>query len=114
MNVWGEADPGEAITVIGSWSEQAVETVAGDGGARAVQLETPSANTDGTTYTVTIQGDNTIALKNVAIGEVWIMSGQSNADVTTTGNVEGAEEAIAGARYDQIRAHRAVVRLPQR
>ena len=82
VNVWGEANPGEAIAVTGSWSGQSVETVAGDDGAWSVQLQTPAANQEEITYTVTIQGENTITLKNVAIGEVWIMSGQSNAAIT--------------------------------
>ncbi len=83
-----------------------METVAGSNGAWAVRLQTLVANTEGATYTLTVEGKNVITLENVAIGEVWIISGQSNANVTMTGNVEGGVVAAQHARYQQIRLMR--------
>jgi sialate O-acetylesterase len=53
-------------------------------------------------YTLTIKGKNTITLKNVYVGEVWICSGQSNMEwpVSLTRN---ADEAIEKAKNPKIR-----------
>ncbi|MFC1497414.1 sialate O-acetylesterase [Verrucomicrobiota bacterium] len=83
--VWGRADPGEEVTVTGSWG-QSVSTKAGEdgnpsspGGFAAarwmVKLQTPEA---GSGHSITVKGNNIIELKNVASGDVWLCSGQSN------------------------------------
>ena len=72
--VWGKADPGEKVTVTGSWGESAKAT-AGEKGDWMVKLQTPPA---GGPHTLTIKGRNSIEIKNVLSGEVWLCSGQSN------------------------------------
>jgi sialate O-acetylesterase len=72
--VWGRADAGEKVSVTGSWG-QSETTTADEAGKWMVKLQTPSA---GGPYTLTIQGDNTVEIKNVLSGEVWFCSGQSN------------------------------------
>ena len=74
--IWGRADAGEKVTVTGSWGKTATAT-ADEAGNWSVRLKTPSA---GGPYTLTIQGDNTVEIKNVLSGEVWFCSGQSNMD----------------------------------
>jgi sialate O-acetylesterase len=74
--VWGRADAGEKVIVTGSWGESAA-TTADESGKWSVKLKTPKA---GGPYTLTIQGNNTVELKNVLSGEVWFCSGQSNMD----------------------------------
>ena len=74
--VWGTADAGEKVTVTGSWGATA-NTTAGASGKWMVKLETPKA---GGPYTLTIQGNNTVEIKDVLSGEVWFCSGQSNMD----------------------------------
>ena len=74
--VWGTADAGEKVTVTGSWGETA-NTTADASGKWMVKLETPKA---GGPYTLTIQGNNTLEIKDVLSGEVWFCSGQSNMD----------------------------------
>ncbi len=49
-----------------------------------------------------VAGDQTIAVDNVLVGEVWICSGQSNMQWPLTRTFE-AEKAIAAADYPQIR-----------
>ena len=73
--LWGWADPGEKITVRGSWQAKTATTVTGANGRWQVNLHTAKA---GGPYTVTISGNNTIELKNIMLGEVWLCSGQSN------------------------------------
>ena len=74
--VWGIADAGEKVTVTGSWGKSAKATTADDG-KWMVKLKTPKA---GGPHTITIQGDNTLEIKDVLSGEVWFCSGQSNMD----------------------------------
>ena len=99
--VWGWADVGEKVTVTGSWGESAA-TVTGDDGKWQVAVKTPSA---GGPLTLTIQGKNTIELKNVLSGEVWLCSGQSNMGMTVNSS-NNAKEEKAAADYPQIRLFR--------
>jgi sialate O-acetylesterase len=70
--VWGTASEGEKVTV--SMQGQTVSTVAKNG-KWEVALEPIPA---GGPYTMTIQGNNTITLNDIMVGEVWLASGQSN------------------------------------
>jgi sialate O-acetylesterase len=79
---WGKADPGEKVKVELGWTDaDGKDNVTGgqattdkDGNWR-VTLPPQKAQT---AITLHIEGKNKIALKNVAVGEVWVCSGQSN------------------------------------
>jgi hypothetical protein len=45
-------------------------------------VQTPAA---GGPYTITFNGQNTVVLDNILIGEVWICSGQSNMEMMSNG-----------------------------
>ena len=79
--VWGWADPGEKVTVKGSWQWFLGKSVKADkDGVWKVYLKTPKA---GRTVSLKVKGsDNEIVLKDVLVGEVWICSGQSNMQST--------------------------------
>lgn len=105
VGVWGWADPGEQVSVKGSWGGQARATT-DDRGRWRVDLATPEA---GGPHTLTIQGDTTVTLSDVLVGEVWLCSGQSNMEMPV-GNirpgytgVDNAEEEIAAAEWPEIR-----------
>ena len=71
--VWGTARDGEPVTV--EFAGQKVSTVVQDG-TWLVRLQPMPANA--TPQTMTIRGDNTVTVKNVLVGDVWVASGQSN------------------------------------
>ena len=79
--VWGKADPGEkvAVKLVQDRADSATDTelaaVTGEDGHWTVKLPGQRA---GTGYTLTVKGKNTVAFKNVAVGDVWVCSGQSN------------------------------------
>lgn len=78
LRVWGKASPGEKITVrLEREGQPAVTATAttDDKGRWSVELPAQKA---GTGFTLIVQGQNTVTFKNVAVGEVWICSGQSN------------------------------------
>jgi sialate O-acetylesterase len=95
--VWGWADPGEKVTVRVLGQTQTAEP--GEGGKWTVKL---AALKTGGPITVTISGKNTVTLRNVLVGEVWLCSGQSNMQFNV-GSCNQAQEEIAAANYPQIR-----------
>jgi sialate O-acetylesterase len=73
--LWGWSNAAEKIIVTLSWNGK-IDSVTANGDARwSLKISTPEA---GGPYTITLKGQNTIVLKNILIGEVWICSGQSN------------------------------------
>ena len=98
--LWGWADPGEKIKVKASWQWFfGKSTKADKDGKWKIAVKTPKA---GGPYTITIKAGNTIILKNILSGEVWICSGQSNMEMGMTVTNNAAEE-IAKADYPNIR-----------
>jgi sialate O-acetylesterase len=96
--VWGKADPGEAVAV--SFAGQTKKTVAGADGTWRVQLDPLKANA--TPATLLVKGKNTIELKDILVGEVWLVAGQSNMQFTLAETREAAT-AIAEASHPLLR-----------
>ena len=96
--IWGQADPGEVVTV--KFAGQSKKVIAGADGKWLVRLDSLKANA--TPATMVISGKNTIELKDVLVGEVWLMSGQSNMQRLLSETADGAA-AIAAANHPQIR-----------
>lgn len=95
--IWGWDDPGTEVTV--SIGDQSVTGKAGADGRWMVDLKPMKA---GGPHTLTIKGTNEVALENVAIGEVWLCSGQSNMEWTVNSS-DNAQEEKAAANYPMIR-----------
>lgn len=75
---WGSYTPNKEITVNGSWGSKST-CVADNKGKWKLTIDTPNA---GGPYEVTIHTDsNTLFIKDVLIGEVWLASGQSNMEM---------------------------------
>ena len=72
--VWGMADKGETVTV--TFNKKQYTTVADDQGCWRVDLPKMKA---GGPYVLTV---NSLQLTDILIGDVWLLSGQSNIDVT--------------------------------
>lgn len=72
LPVWGTARDGEKVTV--ELAGQTASTAAKNG-KWSVEFSPLKA---GGPYTLTIKGDNTVVIKDVLVGEVWLCSGQSN------------------------------------
>ncbi|MDP6114782.1 MAG: sialate O-acetylesterase [Planctomycetota bacterium] len=104
INIWGKADVGEKVTV--SLNGKSVTTHARED--RAWRLALPAMKTDGKTHTLKVQGNNTIELQNILIGEVWLCSGQSNMGRPVPG------AAIEKANYPNIRLFHVNGKTPRR
>jgi sialate O-acetylesterase len=73
VSIWGTAAPDEKVVV--RFLGQEVAATADKEGKWSVKLAALKA---GGPHELTVAGQNTIALKNVMVGEVWLCSGQSN------------------------------------
>lgn len=75
VNVWGQATPGESITL--RFQEQTKKVIADEAGQWFAQLDELTATKKA--QRLTVKGrKNKIELNNILIGEVWLVSGQSN------------------------------------
>lgn len=93
--IWGTAKDGEKITV--KMQNQTATTTAKNG-RWMVKLKPLKA---GGPFTLTISGDNELAIKDVLVGEVWLCSGQSNMAFALS-RAANANEAIPAATDPQL------------
>jgi sialate O-acetylesterase len=94
--VWGTAAEGEEVTV--EFQGQKVSTKT-QGGKWRVDLKPLQ---EGEPANMKISGQNTVVLKDLLVGEVWLASGQSNM-VWTVNNSDKAQEEIASANFPKIK-----------
>ncbi len=100
VTVWGWGNPGEEVSVTGSWNQETVKTKASNLAQWQVKLKTPAA---GGPFTVAVKGHNAINLTDVLIGEVWLCSGQSNMEWTTQAGIDKGAPEIPKANFPSIR-----------
>ncbi|MCB1278514.1 sialate O-acetylesterase [Prosthecobacter sp.] len=98
VRVWGTGEVGEDVKV--TFGDQTHSSVTDPAGQWSVTLNPMNANA--TPADLVVAGKNTITIKNVLVGEVWICSGQSNMQWTVQ-QAGKAEEEIAAANHPQIR-----------
>ena len=96
--IWGNADPGETVTV--RFAGQSKKTTAFPDGKWIIKLDPLPANA--TPATMIVSGKNTIELKNILVGEVWLVAGQSNMQRLLSETANG-EAAVAAADRPLIR-----------
>jgi sialate O-acetylesterase len=99
--VWGAAVVGEKVTV--RIQGQEVTAAADQSGKWIVWLKPLKA---GGPFELSIQGSNTIQLRDVFVGEVWVCSGQSNMEWPLS-RTRDAKKAIAASANPNIRLFKA-------
>ena len=105
VNIWGKAKKNQELVIYTSWSSKIIRTIVKDDGSWEVKIKTPSA---GGPYNIQVTCDGeTKTINNILIGEVWLASGQSNMEMTLSGNnrepVNGSLDAIANSNNTKIR-----------
>ena len=99
--IWGKADPGEAVTV--KFRGQEKSTKAAADGTWRLELDPLEA---GGPDELTISASNTVTIKDVLTGEVWVGSGQSNM-AGNAANYAKRDETLAkllsGTPYPKLR-----------
>ena len=96
--VWGKADAGEAVTV--TLNKKKVATVADTDGRWRVDLPQMKA---GGPFELKV---NDLSIDDVFIGDVWLLSGQSNIDVTIERVYPNYTDEIDDFSLDKVRLFR--------
>lgn len=96
IKLWGYADNNENIKVTFAGITQ---TTTASSGKWSITFPAMRA---GGPYSIIIAGNNTIELKDILIGDVWICSGQSNMEFNLQ-DAENADEEVKNAAYSSIR-----------
>lgn len=97
IQVWGWAKASESVTV--TLNGATARTKADKNGNWRLSLK---AMSHGGPYELVVKGKNTITLRNILIGDIWVGSGQSNMEWTIK-DTNHAKEEIANANHPQIR-----------
>ncbi|MCS7024656.1 MAG: sialate O-acetylesterase [Bryobacteraceae bacterium] len=97
IRIWGWAEGGERVKV--TFLGQTEQASASAEGAWEVWLSPVRA---GGPYELTISASNTITVRNVLVGEVWVASGQSNMAWALRAS-QNAPQEIAQANHPAIR-----------
>lgn len=108
--VWGQADANEKIVV--QFHNQKKRIKADKSGKWMVRLDPEIA---GGPFQLIVKAKNTIQIKNILVGEVWLCSGQSNMEWDVSQSLYGKEE-IASANNPfirQIKISHEINSLPQ-
>ncbi len=100
VNVWGWADPGEIVTLSGTWSTLAQVTTADESGRWSARVKTGPA---GGPHQILIRGKNDLVVDDVLLGEVWVCGGQSNMEWTMDACAPLYVEEKAAASHPEIR-----------
>ncbi|MCL5271555.1 MAG: sialate O-acetylesterase [bacterium] len=94
--IWGKAADGEKVTVEFQGKKETAQAREGHWMVTFGDLQ------PGGPFTMTVAGENTIEIKNILVGDVWLSSGQSNMAFMVAAAKNGAEE-IARSANPKIR-----------
>jgi sialate O-acetylesterase len=97
IHIWGFASPKERVTI--TFNNKSIHIIAAENGKWNAILPKMSA---GGPYNMTLKAKNTIVLRDILIGDVWICSGQSNMEFALQTGLNASQE-IAEANYPNIR-----------
>jgi len=98
--IWGSAAPGEEVTV--TLASKTAKGQADANGRWSLRLDPLPA---GGPFELAVSGTNRIRLRDVLVGEVWIVAGQSNAELPLI-STDGGKEFAAKAKSARLRFFR--------
>lgn len=100
VNIWGHAEPNEEITLTADFLDREYKVKANSEAKFSIAFPTSK---EGGPYTIKIKGYNEVILKDVLLGEVWLMSGQSNMEMSAAWGIQNGEEEASKAQEPNIR-----------
>ena len=92
-NLWGTATPGEKVQV--ALADAQAETVAGADGKWKLSMDLTRVGPG--PFVLTVTGNNTLTIKDVVVGEVWLAAGQSNMAFQLQKTIGYTEESTRSA-----------------
>lgn len=100
VKIWGWAKAMEPVTLKASWSEEIFETKANNHAYWEFVISTPDIRQ---AQEIVLRGYNEVKISNILLGEVWLLSGQSNMEWSFNSGITHEEKALEIANNDQIR-----------
>jgi sialate O-acetylesterase len=101
VTIWGWANPGEHVRLVGSWNPSDTIVVKSDNQSFwTAKLPTVDA---GGPYALTAMDGEKTTLQNILLGEVWLCSGQSNMEWSVNHGIKNGEAEAAAAKNPNIR-----------
>jgi len=105
VSIWGEAVPNSNIKIFSEWGQE-LKIKSNTDGSWIGKLSTPDAG--GPFYLKINSAKETLIIRDLLIGEVWLASGQSNMEMTLTGyppndTILNYRYEIKNANYSKIR-----------
>lgn len=91
--IWGKAEAGEKVSA--TFGKARSETTADSNGNWRMALDL--SQIEGEAGVLSVQGKNSIEIKDVLIGEVWVCSGQSNMEFPLSRSSDAEKEMASGA-----------------
>lgn len=110
---WGWSEPNANITISCSWDNEVHKVTATKQAKWNTLIKTPAA---GGPYTITITEHNVLVLHYVMIGEVWLLSGQSNMEWTPGSGIDNKDKEVTESNIPfihHIRIPKAQADYPQ-
>jgi sialate O-acetylesterase len=104
LHLWGQATPGQTLSV--ELGGHKASTRVGADGRWRVQLAPLPA---GGPHRLLVKGDGTVELRDVLIGDVWLLGGQSNMEWPLAATDTGPQE-VASPQNPQLRQLRVPLR----
>lgn len=98
VKIWGWASPNESIEL--DFKGKKYNTTTSQEGKWSIQLPSQKA---GGPFEMTLKGTNTITLKNILFGDVWLCSGQSNMELPMDRLKDKYKDVIAKSENSNIR-----------
>ena len=98
--IWGSGNPREEITLKADFLDKEYKVVVGPDAKFKITIPTPK---EGGPYKISLKGYNEVVLNNVMLGEVWLVSGQSNMEYSPSWGMKDVDAEIAKANYPNIR-----------
>ncbi|MGD0037522.1 MAG: sialate O-acetylesterase [Bacteroidota bacterium] len=98
VKIWGWANIHEKISI--DFNDLIYQTTANDSGEWEIKL--PNLNAGGP-YTMTISASDTVTIRDILIGDVWVCSGQSNMELPMKRVSPIYEHEIANSNNTYIR-----------
>ena len=114
VTIWGNADPREEIILKADFLAQEYKVKTANDATFKITFKTPK---EGGPYIISLKGYNEVTLKNVMLGEVWLMSGQSNMEMSAAWGIKDGDAEMAKANYPNIRfftARKSSAEYPQK
>jgi sialate O-acetylesterase len=113
VNIWGWCEPGEKVILTTTWDTTTYTTKGSSDAKWNLKIKTPDA---GGPYQIHLQGNNSITIDDIMIGEVWVCSGQSNMEMSYSWGIKQYADDVANSGNQSIRffhIHRLTAAYPQ-